>query len=339
MKFVAYQQRRGLAMYLQWPKFVILCLFAAVSVSVQSAEPFALSSLPGISIGGALPSDYEASGITWHSGLQKLFLVSDCGVVSSMTDAGTELTHWTLEQDLEAVTVAFPRGDFIYLGVEHPDSIYEFNIVEGRVTRIFDLTPWMDGPKNDGLEALTFVPDPADPEGGLFYAGMQDTGRIFVFRLPISSCTDSTVVTPIGSMLPLNDEKKISGLDYAPAQGVIYAIYDNADLLRVITPDGDLVGQWDLPRDDQEGVTLKGRELYICEDYGEEGSGVYCYTPFMALPQPDLNADGKVNLQDFSILGANWNRDENPTIADVDGDNRLNLADMAILTEVWLQGA
>ncbi len=255
-----------------------------------------------------------------------------------MTDAGTELTHWVVNQDLEAVTVAFPQSDFIYLGVEHPDSIYEFNVVEGRVTRIFDLTPWMDGPKNDGLEALTFVPDPVDPEGGLFYAGMQDTGRIFVFRLPISSSTDSTVITPVRSMLPLNDEKKISGMHYAPAQGVIYAIYDNADLLRVITPDGTLISQWDLPGDDQEGVALKGRELYLCEDYGGDGSGVFCYAPFRVLPQPDLNADGKVDLQDFSVLAADWNHDEEQIVADVNGDNRLDLADIAILADFWLRG-
>lgn len=320
-------------------KTLVICLLFAMPSVAWSADFFPLEALPGVSIGDNLPSDYEASGMLWHSRLQKFFLVSDGGYVSSMSESGTDINHWQVDGDLEAVTVAFPQSNVIYLGIEHPDSIAEFNIVTGKVTRTFDLTQWMDGPKNSGLEALTFVPDATDPEGGLFYAGLQDTGQIFVFRLPILSSSTRTNVTPIRTISALNGINEISGLHYVPSQHVIYAIYDNSNLVRALETGGSLIREWELPGRDQEGIALKGTELYICEDYGKSGgSGVFRYAPFVGIAQPDLNSDGRVNLQDFSLLAAYWKSGQNATGADFNGDGVIDAADIAIFFEYWLQG-
>ncbi|MCY2928637.1 MAG: esterase-like activity of phytase family protein [Planctomycetota bacterium] len=250
-----------------------------------SANPFPPEALPGVSVGGNLPAGYETSGVVWHSRVQKLFLVSDGGTVSSMNADGTGVTNWSVGGDLEGITVARPQSDLVYLGVEHPDSIREFNIATGQVTRTFDLTPWMTGPDNSGLEALTFVPDAGNPEGGLFYAGLQATGQIFAFQLPILSSTTSTAVTHVRTIPALDGVSDISDMYYQAGQGVLYAIYDTANLLRAMTPDGTLVKEWSIPGSDQEGLALQGSDLYIGEDYGT-GGNVLRYSNFVGVPEP-----------------------------------------------------
>jgi hypothetical protein len=47
----------------------------------------------------------------------------------------------------------------------------------------------------------------------------------------------------------------------------------------------------------------------------------------------DLNADGKLNLTDFSILLFHWGTDH--AIADLNSDGRVNLTDFSILLFNW----
>jgi len=314
--------------------FTLLLLGAAFSFGV---EPFP-EEADKVSVGKQLPDDFEASGLAWHWRLQKFFVVSDCGQLCSMTETGQPLHYWNTGKDLEAVTVAFAQGDFIYLGVEDPDSICEFNITTGAITRIFDLTAWMDGPDNSGLEALTFVPHAGEAEGGLFYAGLQETGQIFVFRLPIVSSGTSTTVTHVTTIPAANGTSGISDLCYAPSQNALYAIYDNADLLRVMETDGTIIGHWDLPGKDQEGVSLKGRELYICQDYGSDGGNVFRYRPFAVLAQPDLDGDGTVDLRDLAALSGEWMGVQVAGPSDLNGDGSVDLIDLAVLCQAWLAG-
>ena len=183
----------------------------------MAAESFPAEALPGTEIGGGLPGGYEPSGVVWHPGISKLLAVSDGGLVSAMNADGTSVDNWNVSGDLEAISVTDPNSPFVYVGVEHPDSIVELNIDTDIVTRTFDLTPWMSGPSSRGLEALTFVPDPAGPEGGLFYAGLQEDGKIYSFRLPISSSSTVTTVTHLATITPVSGRTDLSGLHYASA--------------------------------------------------------------------------------------------------------------------------
>jgi len=74
-------------------------------------------------------------------------------------------------------------------------------------------------------------------------------------------------------------------MNYQASQGVLYAIYDSANLLRAMNPDGTLIKEWNLPGNDQEGLTLEGNELYIGEDYGN-GGNVFRYSNFVGVPEP-----------------------------------------------------
>ena len=72
------------------------------------ADPFPAEALPGTEIGGGLPAGYEPSGAVWHTGLSKLLLVSDDGLVSMMNADGTSVNNWSVAGDLEAISVADP---------------------------------------------------------------------------------------------------------------------------------------------------------------------------------------------------------------------------------------
>jgi hypothetical protein len=97
--------------------------------------------LPGVEIGSGLPAGYEPSGAVWHNQLNKLFTVWDNGLVSMMDYDGSNITNWSVAGDLEAICVADPYSDFVYVGVEGPDDgITEFNVQTEQATRFFDLT-------------------------------------------------------------------------------------------------------------------------------------------------------------------------------------------------------
>ncbi|HDS83862.1 MAG TPA: hypothetical protein ENN97_01510 [Phycisphaerales bacterium] len=139
-----------------------VCLISALYVILANRpayETFPQNALPGTSIGHKLPPDYETSSIFWHPQRNVFFLVSDQGYVSSMCPDGENLTHWPVGGDLEAITAACLQNDVLYVGRENPDSILEFDLKTARVTRTFDISKWMTGPSNRGLEAMTFVPD------------------------------------------------------------------------------------------------------------------------------------------------------------------------------------
>ncbi len=213
---------------------------------------------------------------------------------------GANIVGWAVEGDLEGICVADPNSDFVYIGVEGPDDgIKEFNIVAGQVNRFFNLTPWMQSmDPNLGLEALTFLPDTTRSEGGYFYAGLQETGTIYIFELPILSSSTDTTVTFIDSIhtgLPF-----ISGLDYNPEFGLLYTMWRILPRLRAIVPGGTILAEWNLPGDSQEGVALwdglmPGQaQIFVAEDNGE----VWRYD-FNSICNVTTVGGGSVNLTPY----------------------------------------
>ena len=231
----------------------------------EAVFEFPSSVLPGSTV-GTLPWGYETSGLTWHEGLQKLFTVSDAGIVSMMNADGTELKNWNVPGDLEAVTVADHESTKVYIGVENPDSILEFDVSTGLITRSFDLTDWMTGEDSRGLSALTFVPDGGHPEGGLFYAGMQSDGQIYQFALPLVSSASSEAVTFVQSMAIEQGSTDLAGLAYDSSSDLILAMFDSIDQLNVIDRAGQLKSKWSVPGSRQQAVTFIDGRLYVGDD-------------------------------------------------------------------------
>jgi len=264
--------------------------------------------VPGTEIGGGLPSGYEPSGAVWHPQRNQLLIVSDDGFVSAMNADGSNLQLWTLPGDLEAITYAGLETNVVYIGREHPDAVLEFDLSTpaGALLRTFDLSTTMTGPTNTGLEALTFVPIDGHPEGGVFHAGLQDDGKIYVFDLPIVTSTTSTAVTFLNTITPSPGLTDISGMDFDRATGTLYAIFDSANRVLAMDAMGGLLNNYSLlPGNDQEGIALKGCEVFIAEDvgpevwvYGEFPDASGCHTLFVDTGALSVSAGG---AQSFAL--------------------------------------
>ena len=249
--------------------------------------------LPGQLINLFLPPGYEPSGIVWHSRLQRLFLIHDNGLVSSMTADGLDVQNWFVSGDLEGICVADPATNAVYVVDEYPPKIIEFNFVSGQVTRVFDLGTWIQGcPTNTCLEAVTFVPSTADPEGGVFYVGHQNDGKIYQFRLSIRSSSTATTVTPVGIETPWPGAGDISDLHYDRENGVLYVLYNWMNVIRAVRLDMSVIADWAVPGVWQEGITtIPPCEVVIADDTGP----VTRYTGF---PPGDYDGDGVGNCFD-----------------------------------------
>jgi len=284
----------------------ILALAAiTLSASATAQAPFP-GATPPTSIGTNLPPGYEASGAAWHSRLDLLYVIDDDGGLSSMNRDGSNVNTWAVPGDLEAVCVADPNSNFIYIGREQPDAVLEFDLTTNSVSRVFDLTPFiMSAISNEGLEAMTFVPDPGHPEGGLFYAGEQATGDIYVFDLPIQTSATSTAVTFLGSFSPAPAIVDISGLDYERSAGVLWACYDSSDVLRKMTltsaTSATVSANYVFPGADQEGIAIdeSNHHLFVSDD----GGFVFRFDSFPT-PDPDPCYAGTLGLSTLTIDGS-----------------------------------
>jgi len=274
--------------------FLVLIVFLLTSIKIEegSMDKILVNPWPcstSTEIGGNLPADYEPSGVAWSPLLNNLFLVSDNGQLTQLDSGGNIIFNWSPGWDLEGVTLVEGRDSYVYLGVEQPDSIREFNLSTGALTdHSWSLTPWMTGPDNQGLEALTFVPNGYHPyasstSGGLFYAGLQADGRIYVFDVNLSV---SGSVTHVATLTPKPGMNDISGLYYCKETGVLYATYDTANLLVEMKANGNVLAEYALPGNDQEGVTIvptcenHQATVYIAEDIGPE---LWRYEPYPIL--------------------------------------------------------
>ncbi len=223
-----------------------------------------------------LGAGYEPSGIvSLDDG--SLVLVGDDGDVSVLQANGTIVSSWSPGGDLEGVTT-IDSGDYVYIGVEHPDAIKQFSLSAGVFTgKSWDLTTWMTGASNQGLEALTFVPNGVHPyangtAGGLFYAGLQADGDVYVFNVDLTTSDSVTLI----ATLDLGTATDISGLHYEEETETVFAIFDGVNRLVEFSPSGIVQNSYELPGNDQEGITMIpvcGSDVagvYIAEDVGPE---------------------------------------------------------------------
>jgi hypothetical protein len=289
----------------------LLSSLTCCSAHVAAAQLAFPGELPGTSIGAGLPLPFEASGVVWHPGEQRLYVVDDGGDLSALQASGGFVQTWAIGGDLEALAVAPAVNQRIYIGREHPDAVLEFDPATGTVLRTFDLTPWMTGAVNGGLEGLAFVPDPADPEGGLFWAAHQDEGRVYRFRLPILTSAVSTAVTFVSSVIPFAGRTDLAALDWSVAEQAVYGVWDSSARISRFTAAGAIAIEWSVPGLETEGIALRGCELYVAEDqgavvtrYGAFPSAMSCELLSAASALIDVSSGGSVVHELRAVDGA-----------------------------------
>jgi hypothetical protein len=214
--------------------------------------------------GGA---NQEASDITWHPRLQKWVWIDD-GEYTSNTPArmymcdvdGANLKKVKLQSswaDTEAICIADPESDFIYVGREQIRMIDEYSIADFLATsddavitykRRFNVSAIVPLSGTDGLEGMTFIPHSASPEGGYFALVCQWNHQIYIAQLSIA--TGGTTVTHMTDA-PWNSpwanvidgvSYDMSTIRYDHRYGILWVIYDwHIERLVALDPDGATV--------------------------------------------------------------------------------------------------
>ncbi len=240
-------------------------------------------------------NSYEPSGLVWNAQSQKLYTVSDSGQVTRMNLDGSAQETDTprlagVGTDFEAITIADVNSNKVYIGLEHPDSILEYDWV----TKVFaqkrwDLTGVLTGADNQGLEGLTFVPNKYLPagmntstSGGLFYAAIQRTpvagGAInddyLIYAFDVDLSVSGRIINwwgiPVAPNTPTSD---ISDLSFSTDTGILYVLYDAANRLIEMDTFGRVINDYsNVPVADQEGIVIVTRypsataDTYLASD-------------------------------------------------------------------------
>ena len=220
----------------------------------------------------------EPSGICWHSQRKTLFVVGDQGDVCEIKPDGTLISQKRIRSaDFEGITHD-PSTGLLYIAVEGEESIIELNPETLEVLREFLLPRKFDGKVvmksgGQGIEALTFVPDMAHPEGGTFCVANQsfntndedDISAIFVVELPLRSKTGEPKLLNYFNPRIID----VSGLYYSPKDGHVFVISDACNIILEYSPTYKLLKEFAFPGNDQEGIAVDDNGfMYIAQDSG-----------------------------------------------------------------------
>lgn len=274
---------------------------------------FAIDAWPA-GTGSVIATYSDASGLAWHESRQSLFVVQNTGTLRELDASGNLKDSWAVAGDLEGITLA-ENDRYVYIGIENPDSIVEFDLqTEALSGKSWNLTAWMTGPDNSGLEGLSF-------RNGYFLAGLQADGKIYVFNVNLSVSGDVSfmepAITPYASY-----SSDVAGLDYNSDTGLSYVIYDAYDALIELNAADGIVEHYTLPGTAQEGIAIKANcMLRVADAYvaNDDSGTIVKYTgyPITCL---DADADGVNYTSDCNDYDAtisanrNYYRD-----ADADG--------------------
>ena len=350
-----------------------VCLTAA---ALFAADPWPAEQQAAASnIGGGL-AGIEPSDAVWHPRLRQIFIVGDGGQVVRMDPDGTHITRWnSVGGDLEGITFADVDRPYIYVGQENWPMIAEVNIETGVRGREWPLNEMAFGANNQRLEALTFLPDGycggilrSDGQpynagrgsvfgtGGLFLAGHQTTGQIFIYDVNLQSAGTRVFVNAVGPILdgatPLND---LSGMCFHRPSGMLFCVWDGPG--RVGAVDVSVTGFlarriWYVPQysHDEEGIALLDggcqtgeSRIVITQDDNAGGHDVWVYDGFslpVTTPSGDVNGDGFVDSGDIQILTTallSGLPPPGPTCGwDINQDGELDGEDIAALVALLL---
>ncbi len=261
----------------------ILLLFAFVPVGCREActpqTVLRIVTFPNEWVGDIDKIGFnEPSGICWHAQRRSLFVVGDEGDLCEITSTGDLVKQEHIrDADFEGVTYD-PATGLVYLAVEEEEAVLEIDPNTFAVLREFSLPRDFRGQTRlraggEGIEGITFVPDPHHAEGGLFYVANQaftltdehDISAIFEVELPLRTGTGEPRITGYTEPGIID----LSGLNYDPTTDRILAIGDATNLILEYSRDWVLLSVQAFPGDNQEGVTVDPDGfIYIAQDTG-----------------------------------------------------------------------
>lgn len=293
-------------------KILIGCFSVIIFLIAFPFSCFAIDAWPG-GEGTIIATYSDASGVVWHEGRQSLFVVQNSGTLVELDSNGTLKDSWVMTGDLEGIALA-ESDRYLYIGVENPDSILEFDLQTGALSgKSWDLSAWLNSSDpNQGLESLSY-------HNGYFYAGLQEDGKIYVFDVNLLVSDDVELVDTITPSASYSWD--ISALDYNSRTDLTYVIYDAYDALLELDVSNNVVNHYSLPGTAQEGIAVKANcmsrraEVYLVND--DNGSVVkYTNYPITCL---DADEDGINYTNDCNDYDSSVSTNQ-VYYRDIDGD-------------------
>lgn len=234
-------------------------------------------------LGVNLPGYFEPSGCVYREGY--VWAVGDNGYLAQLDLAGAVVGFWTVSGDLEGLTYAAEGNSKFYVGVENYPTIKEWP-----GTRSWPLAEMAVGGTNDRLEALAFLPDQycdllaynggagsVFGSGGLFLAGHQGNGKIYVYDIDIngSSVIFAGEYGPYGRV-------DLAGLEANRSGGQVYAVWDSAGVVGRLSRGLELEAEWYVPAgsDNEEGICPVGCDAMVITEDPESTHHVWLYEGF-----------------------------------------------------------
>jgi uncharacterized protein YjiK len=221
----------------------------------------------------------EPSGICWHPQRRTLFVAGDEGDLCEMATDGAVVKEKKIREgaDFEGITYD-PATGLLYVAIEEAESVLEIHPETFEVLREFALPRDFRGRTllkagGEGIEGITFVPDPGHPQGGTFWvanqaftlSNEQDISAIFQVELPLRTRTGDVRIT--GYFEPGIID--LSALHYDPKTDRILAVSDATNVILEYSRSRQLLSVQAFPGDNQEGVTVDSDGfLYIAQDTG-----------------------------------------------------------------------
>jgi hypothetical protein len=171
----------------------------------------------------------------------------------------------------------------LFLAVEQDSStnesmVVELDVMNNAVLRRFTLPELLvDSEKNDGMEALAFVPVANNTEGGYFLAGSQANGYVYIYDLPIRSSLVgfATISRLVATWRPPSGYKDLASMSVLDS--TLYLSYprNGRRVLQAYSllnglPQNDVLWETVLPFYDAEGIEVvrgaAGIEIWAVSD-------------------------------------------------------------------------
>jgi uncharacterized protein YjiK len=262
--------------------FIYPALVCGCSAFKLRADPHAPGFTDRTLINTSLRQCREPSGIVFSPGRGTLFVIDDEGAICELQLDGTLVKTKRINRaDLEGITID-PATGLLYAIKEHAKTILELDPDSFELLRQFPIetTPGTHistgKHSSQGIEAITFIPDPDHPAGGTFFiAGKgwhsrqgKNIAMVYEIDVPLH---DTAAANLTAYMVRYFEPgiSDLSGLHYDDRLQQLLLISDKHDTLMLLTTDGEIRASYPLPGEQQEGITLDtDGYLYIAEDSG-----------------------------------------------------------------------
>jgi uncharacterized protein YjiK len=239
----------------------------------------------------------EPSGVAWHPGLERLFVVGDDGSLAELDAEGAVLHTTAVGGNLEDVTVHGPSGLLVLLA-EASGELVAWDPRARRETGRFPIDAAAilgraPADRRQGFEGLFFHARDGQPGGGVFYL-VHQRGPSAVVEIAFDPTRPGGAVgaEAVVSRWPDPGFPDLTAITLLPGHDRMLVISESRDRLLSFGLDGAAAGSVALPGLQQEGACVDGRgRLWIADD--RSGALLRFDDAASALPRPGAATPAK----------------------------------------------